>query len=185
MARIAIIGTAGRKADGNKLNKELYGKMFHAAQKIIGGWNLTDITLVSGGAAWADHIAVSLYLAKFMNCKLELHLPCPFDVQNTRFYDTGVVDFRTNPGGTANYYHRQFSQKMGGSTLTSMARILPDIRVFDNYKGLFDRNNGVARVDYMIAFTFGYGQIPKDGGTKNTWNLSKRSTKFHQSLYTI
>jgi len=76
---IGIIGTAGRKEDGAKMSKELYGKMYRKADAYISNLGLEprDITLVSGGAAYSDHIAVSLYLDNKAD-NLTLHLPCEF-----------------------------------------------------------------------------------------------------------
>jgi len=95
--KIAIIGTAGRKEDGAKLSKDVYHKMVADAQHQIaglikGGMPLkyyqaadpkplyahvspTPINLVSGGAAWADHIAVSLYLMDHSDAPIKIHKP--------------------------------------------------------------------------------------------------------------
>ena len=102
MVRVAIIGTAGRDKQA-PLSRELFGKMCRVAQKIINDvWKLEPATvcLVSGGAAWVDHVAVSLYLQNHYP-ELELNLPCEFT--DGRYSDTGAYDWRVNPGKTSNH----------------------------------------------------------------------------------
>jgi len=97
--KIAVIGTAGRNEDGQKLSKEKFFEMVALVSKLK---DAKEATLVSGGAAWADHIAVVVFLLG--NCKsLSLHLPCAWDVLREQYADTGEFDWRTNPGGTANH----------------------------------------------------------------------------------
>ena len=71
---IAIVGTAGRKDDAQKLYPEMFTAMVERTREAITllendplappGAKLSHA--VSGGAAWADHIAVRL----FNNCLL-------------------------------------------------------------------------------------------------------------------
>lgn len=61
------------------------------------GYDWKNIELSSGGAAFSDHIGVVLALK--YKCRLRLHLPCEF---NGRYVDTGVADWRVNPGRLAN-----------------------------------------------------------------------------------
>ncbi|SNW61930.1 Hypothetical protein ORPV_26 [Orpheovirus IHUMI-LCC2] len=110
---IAIIGTAGRKEDGQKMSAELYEKMIYAVKYIIihhFKMDMGKVTLISGGAAWADHIAVNLYNNGYVK-DLVLHLPCEWN--EGKYLDTGSRDWRVNPGKTSNYYHEQFSKKIG------------------------------------------------------------------------
>jgi hypothetical protein len=176
--RVAIIGTAGRKEDGAKLSKELYFKMCGRVHQILANLmqdEFEDLTLVSGGAAWADHIAVSLYLAGYAG-HLVLHLPADYD--NGKFVEEGS----RSPGSTANYYHKLFSKKMGRNTLPAIqkaADLGASIRV--NVNGFKARNSDVAAdaKDGVIALTFGEGDTPKDGGTFDTWNKSTAPFKVH------
>lgn len=70
---IAIIGTAGRNQDGAKFGKNKYVLALAILKKYFP--DLKEATLVSGGAAFSDHIAVVTYL--FKGCAgLILHLPC-------------------------------------------------------------------------------------------------------------
>ena len=66
MITVSIIGTAGRSLK-YKLTKELFFKMCHSAFNIITDefkLNPNNVCLVSGGAAWSDHIAIKLYKSK-------------------------------------------------------------------------------------------------------------------------
>ena len=99
MTTVSIIGTSGRK---ESLNLELYKKMILSTKTFLENLNLDYIILVSGGAAWSDHIAVTLFLNRQnynLNIKeLRLYLPCQFDMETKRFYDNGSKDWRVNPG---------------------------------------------------------------------------------------
>lgn len=175
MVTIAIIGTAGR----DKLapyTKELFDKMVNAAKYILR--NLTDITVISGGAAWADHIAVRLYLEGYVS-KLILHLPCAWS--ETQYLDTGNYDWRTNPGKTSNYYHSKFSTIIGFDSLDEISQAIKKGAEIHAHKGYHARNTSVANCDYMIAFTWSPTDSPADGGTLDTWNKCT-AQKYHISL---
>ena len=174
MTTISIIGTAGRKEDGEKLSKSVYEKMYLAAKKIV--HEFTDPQLVSGGAAWGDHLAVSLFLAKEVK-KLTLHFPCEFNSRVSKFAEAG---FRSS-GGTANYYHRLFSQKMAGNdtaTLHGIQKALLAGAESTISTGFLARNKLVAKSDVILAFTFGESG-PKDGGTKHTWDHARKAKRIH------
>lgn len=55
---IAIIGSAGRKDDASKVNRNLYDSMILEAERIITKeWEFEwkNVELVSGGASFSDH----------------------------------------------------------------------------------------------------------------------------------
>jgi hypothetical protein len=86
--RVSIIGTAGRKEDAAKMSALLFENMVRVAREQIALLEATDgIDLVSGGAAWADFVAVQLWLDG--NCpdvrSLTLHLPCGWDRSKNAF----------------------------------------------------------------------------------------------------
>ena len=59
--KVAIIGSAGRRGDLQKMNKELYFKMVDKAKEVIRDefkLDLKEVHLVSGGAAWSGVLAV-------------------------------------------------------------------------------------------------------------------------------
>lgn len=175
MVIIAIIGSAGRD-NLQTYSAELFEKMVEAAKYMMR--NLTDITLVSGGAALSDHVAVQLYLDNFVS-KLVLHLPCEWN--QTQYLDTGVQDWRVNPGKTSNYYHSKFSSILGRNTLKEIALAIDKGAKVNIHKGFHVRNTYVARCDYMIAFTWSDSNIPVGGGTLDTWNKCT-SVKYHVNL---
>lgn len=169
MPQIAIIGTAGRDKD-RIYNLALWQWM------VTDCWNRLpkECTGVSGGAAWADHLAVALFCMGRLK-GLRLHLPAPFDMDRCRF-----VGEYGSAGGTANYYHEKFSRVMRENTLAHIAMAIqggaswtyqPAQQGFGPFKA---RNTLVARdCTGMLAYTFGEGDVPADGGTRDTWD------KFH------
>lgn len=185
MVIISIIGTAGRDKI-NTYTPELFNKMIITAKYMMR--NLTNITLISGGAAWADHIAVCLYLEGFVS-KLVLHLPCKWENNKIRYFDTGEFNWRTNPGGTSNYYHSNFSRIIGRNSLLDINKAIEKGAEIVIHDGFHLRNNPIANCDYMIAFTWSPTNIPAEGGTLDTWNKclfkSEGGTtlgKYHISL---
>ncbi len=176
--RIGIIGTAGRREDGSRITLELYEAMFHdSLRRMRERAQREEIVLVSGGAAFADQLAVSHYLAGNAE-ELWLFLPAPFEKGS--FVENG---FRS-PGNIANYYHKKFSVIMGGDTLGGITKaIKKGAKIYVNKGGFLARNKQVARsVDYLIAYTFGLGDEPKeDSGTAHTWKYCEAS-KVHVPL---
>lgn len=170
MSTIAIIGTAGRGADGKKLSLAIYEKMLVVAQTLIQNYEVFGKfpTIISGGAAWSDHLAVSLFL-EGIALKLKLYLPCKFDKKKKQYHDTGVIDWKTNPGGTSNYYHKLFSDKIGRDSLEELANAIEMGAEVVIGGGMFDRNALVAKeATHVISFTFGDKEVLADGGTANT-----------------
>lgn len=173
--KLAVIGTAGRDKSG--LSIELWQAMF---ADLKGRIEFND-HLVSGGAAWADHLAVTAYMAGLVD-NLTLHLPAPFD--GTKF-----VGPEKSAASAANYYHQKFSRILGVNTLNEIAQVIAGGAsvtyepIAHGYGGLFTRNKKVAKADGMIAYTFGIGDVPADGGTKDTWDQC-RGNRVHVSLHT-
>lgn len=55
--------------------------------------------------------------------------------------------------------------------------------VKSGYSAMFARNAKVAKdADSVLAYTFGLGDTPRDGGTLHTWYLINTSDKTHVSL---
>ena len=182
--RVAIIGTAGRGRQGRQLNSVLYGLALNHVRDLLKPFEGAIATLVSGGAAWMDHIAVDLFMDGQIDADLELNFPCPWDYDRRQFVDTGQINWITNPGGTANFYHLQFGTRMGSprSTLNDIHTALTDRGASHNvYEGMHARNGSVAQSDWVIALTWGAGE-PPPGGTAHTWELAKRKRRMHISL---
>lgn len=174
---IGIIGTAGR-------DKSIPMNQAHWI------WMVTDANkrlpekciAVSGGAAWVDHIAVALFLAGRVQ-GLRLHLPAPFDMNNCCF-----VGPRNSAASAANYYHDLFSRAIGENSLAHIKQAIEkgafvtEQPVGHGYRAMFARNNIVAsEVVGLLAYTFGTGPEPADGGTKDTWDKCQ-GIKLHVPL---
>lgn len=170
--KLAIIGTAGRAEDGEKLTSNYYRSMLTVAQtvkEVIGA-----TTLVSGGAAWADHLAVSLFLQKDVK-ELALHLPAEF--KGGKFVEDKTQQF--DAGGTANHYHQKFKEKAGVNSLSEIQdAILLGADISVNPGGFKARNSDVANEAHaVLAFTFSGEPLPKDGGTRDTWDKFAKKEK--------
>lgn len=169
MSYLAIIGTAGRNEDGDKLTKEHYDYMYQVAKT----HNTNKV--VSGGAPWADHIAVRLFLR---NCVEKLILYLPFEFTDGKFTDEYF-----------NGLHRNFSKKCEIDSLNEIklaidkgCKVIYGNKTTDRTKAFHARNTLIAeKCTEMIAFTFNDGDIPKVGGTLDTWNKAN-CEKIHYPL---
>jgi len=201
MPNVSIIGTAGRHArDTAILNKSTFDLMIQRAEEIIRHvFHLEpqNTILVSGGSAWADHVAVQLYLQHLINDDqqpfngLHLYVPCRFDKQG--FADNGQQSWRSNPGKTLNMYHAAFSNKIGQSSFADIRCAHAMGAVIDGkHTGFHARNSAVAESEFLIAFTCSTPDIhriqqtskPSDGGTADTWNKCA-GTKVHVPLHLV
>lgn len=176
---IAVIGTAGRDRK-QPMNHQHWDYMCN----ILGNELKPSDHLVSGGAAWADHVAVWAYMEGLCD-QLTLHLPAPF---NGRQY---LGEYGTS-GAAANYYHRLFSQTLGINSRHQLHQVLEQCHsttqpVRLGYQAMADRNRLVAeQCDHLLAFTFGPGDVPADGGTLIAWNMAEPSVhKAHVSLLSL
>lgn len=177
------------------MSKALFESMTQKAREIMETiWRLRacDVVLVSGGAAWADHVAVRLFLDSVCDetrtpyAGLHIHLPCAWDSERNRAAERTGLKWTENPGRLMNQLHRDFAAAMGTKTLTdiSTAKALgADLTISD---GFHSRNRLVARSDCVIAFTWGTSKnTPKDGGTAHTWSLARTRYKIHVPLNTL
>lgn len=176
---VGVIGSAGRGADAKLMSGALFNRMCEEASKVIlGNWKLTNegadsngegLTLVSGGSAWCDHIAVHLFLhdPRFSKAKLLLFLPC-------RFVGATFVDeqsWHTN-AKTLNQLHANFSKTVGYSSLGELKAAKEKGATFDSSgRGFFARNLLLGKkATHLIAFSFSDNELsPSDGGTAHTW----------------
>lgn len=167
---IAVIGTAGRDKQF-PMDLSHWKYMCNVLRFLVG----PEDHLVSGGAAWADHAAVWAYMEGLCE-DLTLHLPAPFDGVFHGGYGTS--------GGAANYYHEKFSQAIGQNTRGQIYEALSGGAqctgqpVAQGYGAMFTRNKLVAdQCTHLLAFTFGDGDTPADGGTKATWDMAGPTKK--------
>lgn len=166
MSAIAIIGTAGRDK-GRTYDIDLWCKMWDDALKRFD--KDKEYRLVSGGAAWADHLAVELYLYDPNQFSLTLCLPAPLE-------DSFVGEYGS-AGAAANYYHKLFTNATGIDSLRQIrqARDFGANVFFEKEQpgmgAFFARNIKVAKkATACLAYTWGEGKEPTDGGTKYTWD---------------
>lgn len=193
MSAVTIIGSAGRRGDRAKVSQLVYDRAYATVLNRLEGWR-PGITLVSGGAAFMDHLAVNLYLQDQVE-HLILHLPAP--LENSRFLGQG----HSSPGQVANHYHRLFSRKVNLSSLRQLQQALDKGAEVHVHQGFYQRNIQVGRVDCVIALTFGTrdgSYIPtqpgwrdpaeaglKLGGTSHTWSNSNARVKEHINLHNL
>lgn len=195
--KIAVIGSAGRGQDADHMTLELYNKMF--ADFSLRVKHLGADTAVSGGAAFADHLAVRAYLEGAVS-KLVLYMPAKFGMSESAYIPNPAVQF--NPGKTSNDYHRRFSKIMKIDSLKEISKALQSGAACFVHEGFHTRNLEVAdNCDFLVAYTFGTKSsldlkpgVPeftdskkaglKDGGTAHTWGQCwKASWKSHVNLY--
>jgi hypothetical protein len=187
--KIAIIGSAGRGMDGKRLNANSFNEMRTALLKVINDvYGRINWTAVSGGAAWADHLAVDAFGRGHAE-KLELKLPVELD-ETGKFIDNGKSVSHLNPGKTANHYHDLFQQKTGIKSFDQLRIVTKHTRCDVHIgNGFFGRNTDIANAaDICIAFTFGDGAKLADGGTADTMRkFIKRNVgrSFHIDLNTM
>lgn len=144
--KLAIIGTAGRRSDILHLNKNKYEEMIECAKWLIGQNHIGSV--VSGGAAWADHVALKVGLP------LSLWLPA-------KKADLVVAE----------KYHATFSRALKRDTWGEVL-----FRDHTKFGGFKDRNSKVAEeADCFLAMTFRgdggtFDTISKMRGKKG-WHL--------------
>ncbi len=176
---LGIIGTCGRGSDSDHLTRDTLTLMFAVAQSFA--TLLRADRVVSGGAAWADSVAVSLYLRGLVP-SLTLHLPAPF--KGDRYEDTDA-------GRASNRYHIRATSIHGLNGLAEIREAIQRGATVTEETGsgmapFFTRNAKVAAdADAPLAFTYGVrGESAlKDGGTAHTMDaFLKRRTKVEAAL---
>ena len=178
--KIAIIGSAGRGKE--KWNPKLYQKAYDEIKNLLisESYSLKDFQLVSGGAAGADHLAISLH--KGAKYPLHLHLPCEWDYHEQMFINTH------KDGDIANYWHKKFSLSMDveeNYSLHSLHNLFSESKItYEVHNGFLARNVEVAKSNVVIALTWGRKE-PPPGGTAHTWKLAKTKKRHHISLYDL
>ena len=178
--RLAIIGSACRDpAEQKRIRKEHFDWMVETVEIYISEVLETDpsnVILVSGGSAWADHVAVNLYLTGEY-AGLNLYFPSEFNHKTKTFKNT-------HEGRKLNELHEICTATTGYDTLHEifLATYGKDKARVVVKRGFHPRNTLIAKgCDKLIAFTFNDSTEPKEGGTLDTW---KKFTgdKFHLDL---
>lgn len=162
--KLAIIGTAGRREDRPKLTLHHWKRMCDAAKAVIDVENVTS--LVSGGAAWADHVAVEISVE--------------YRMQGTIWLPADPVDL-----SITKHHHRNFSRVRGLDTWEEVENSGLDTYRYGSFK---HRNAKVAaEADLFLAMTFGEGPHIKTGGTAHTARLmiSRGLPGYHLDLNSL
>ena len=171
MPRIGIIGNAHGPYTVEHLEKGIEALISEFKKR---GYR-EEIVLVSGGAAWFDHIAVMAYLCEDSRLDLELHLPCSFEA---RFKDNGLRDWRSNPGFLSNRYHDTFSRETGIESLKDISQSIQRGCTVYIHNGFHERNEKLVQdLDLLIAFGAGT-DAPESGGTRYTWDKARCDKLF-------
>ena len=179
MIKLGIVGTAGR----NPIDKKTLGisHMKWMAENVqcyvehVICATPSNVILVSGGSAWADHIAVQLYLTgEFAG--LELYLPSKFDIKQKKYVNT-------HEGRTLNALHLECKNKTGMDIFEELTRaVSKKATKVTIQRGFLPRNTLIAKnCDHLIAFTFS-PNAPSDGGTFDTWKKTKHDNKTNFDL---
>ena len=121
---VAIVGPSGRDPCNAYTHGTFRAMMDMAAKTIDGkvGLPRRDVVLVSGGSAWSDHVAVSLYLDAVQSMSpfagLRLYLPCAIDVKSNAFTPLDRC------GRILNKLHAQFGRTCGMNTVGEIVMAL-------------------------------------------------------------
>ena len=124
-----------------------------------------------------DHIAVQLFLLGDIG-SLTLHLPCPWDNSKSQFLESSS---KRSPGAISNTLHRMFSSVVKEDSLKQINDAIQVGAVTQVHNGFLKRNCSVAMSEYLVAFTWGKGSVPKEGGTLDTW-MKCKGRKVHIPL---
>lgn len=166
----SIVGSAGRRDDASKLSRKHFDAACIVADGLIDQINDSNYPLthlVSGGAAWMDHVAVKLFLDKKVK-NLRLYLPCYFNT-GAFFNDRTGVTKKFDIATTLHKYHRQFQIVTGINSLSQIQTAQNEgAELIPCKGGFYGRNAMVAKSDFILACTFGKGAMLKDGGTADT-----------------
>jgi len=188
--KVGIAGSAGRKEDAEKLDRHIWLKMRDKVMDYLDN-NIPEdydqVCLISGGAAWSDHLAVSIFnsgysFGKTKPCDLVLCLPCYF--RSAEFDTSRGTANQRKTAHTANYYHDKFEEKTGEHSLQQIYIALQNGAHQMVRDGFFERNKEVAKLatDLLLAFTFKQGNEPKQGGTLHTWRMSRAKERKHFNI---
>jgi hypothetical protein len=185
---LSIVGSAGRREDAERMSRNHFEAACVVAEGLIdqfGEHNYSITHLVSGGAAFIDHVAVKLFLKKKAP-HLRLFLPCEWD--NGSFKDNGTDDWKSNPGRTANRLHKAFQTRTQINSLSEIQIVKnKGAELISVAKGFYARNALVAKSDFLLAMTFGNGHEVKEGGTAHTvrtyLNRVRKESIFDKSFH--
>jgi len=162
------------------LNKQLFDAMCAAVERTVEqefGLSWSSVDLIGHGNAWSDHIPVALYL-KNQARSLTLYPRVAWDEKKGAFEDTGVTNWKKNPGGHENFSMNRFLEDAGVNGLADIQAALAkgaSLHPVESFKACTEK---LVEADYLICFTWATGAEPDeiDGHVKLIWTPS-RGTK--------
>ena len=174
MTSLGIIGTAFRGKDTDYdsiLTRDLYlDKIYPKALEVVKDLNVD--TVISGGAAGIDHLAVILF--KYIIRSIKIYYP-------TNFKDTTSLIAKT-----LLKYHYLFSNIVYDNPYTSITELLQvyldsyyltqidfiQEPISSKYEGFFSRNKKIAsNSDYLLVFSYFDNGNCLTNGTRSTIDL--------------
>ena len=185
--RVAIIGTAGRDGDLTNDSFERMNSLAICAIQEL-GYTPKDVILVSGGAPWADHVAVSLFLDGKV-AGLELKLPGRI-VESKKCFSSQPLEGSTRPRDcrTLTSYHAKFTKKFempllaGRERLQAFDSIGQIQEAIDNgatmaeFDGYFARNKEIAtECDAMVALHTKRSHPSRQSRGGTSWTFMRAS----------
>ncbi len=185
-AQLAIIGSAGRKDDAAKLTLPLWNDTKRLIARFVKEREIKSV--ISGGSAGMDHLAVGLFNAKLIT-SLTIAFPAYYEWHTGRYCDNGARDSVDNPGATLNRLHEAFGAIIGRDTLGEIKTALYSGAAEIIADSFMERNGIVASdADAVIAFTFGAGPRLKAGGSASTarkYLARGGKALYHVDLHTM
>ncbi len=184
--RVAVIGSAGRNRLIRRVNAKDYKEMCAELVSVLGFLRKESgkeaVSLVSGGSALSDHVAVSLFLVGTCK-KLELFLPADFSVENNLFD-------ASRSGKSLHNHHMRFSDACGVESLRELSNAMrcEGLCSVKSFSGFAARNKALAASSPEYAVVFGFDRAdkvlvcPEDecewaptGGSRQTWRALRKA----------
>jgi hypothetical protein len=190
---VLITGVNGQQlSEGQRLSAEDYAWMVSCAKRIITRvWNLDPrhVTLLGVGGAWADHVAVGLFMHAHATTTpfggLHVYLPCAFAWEERRALPAAAVagcSPHFGVGGTLNAAHVTFAQRVPHASWDELVRAQQlGAAVDERSDGFYARNRRVAALaQRVLTFTWD-AQAPTRGSARHLWDLCA-CPRVHQLL---
>lgn len=147
---LAVSGSTGKNEDGDHISPLMYDNAYDI---LIDTMNeAKDFELISGGCAFADHLAVRAF-NEGIATKLILSLPAEFSnkYENSKF------------GKIANHHHDHFNKICNLNSFEEISQAINNGAEVYFCKDFFDRNNVIIdNSNKLIVFTFDQKTIIDD-----------------------
>lgn len=187
IVKIGIIGTALRVQEEFRLvlgfgASVIWQQMLQSVENQLRQWNLQpdQVHLISGGAAWSDHVAVRLFIRYHEQGRpfhgLTLYLPANWTGQG--------YDPNQRTAFTSNFYHQQMSEALFINSLQEIetARKYGATLISGSDFGVRNRKIA-ANSEFLIAFTWDVKQgRPGSNGTLQTWSMCRHISEARKRL---